>query len=259
MLFFKFFFIVNLLFILNYANAQNDSINYDEDSIVYVYEDPVTIRKIVKYEETLYRNWFLELSGFYFKFSNFHNICEKCGEYKSAITKSLYPILSNGIGITLSNVSKNRNIVYLMGISYSSYHEIFKYIEGNNLIIRTNNLYNYIDLNMGMGYWLLRKKMKVSILMNGFIISSELIRKSGYTLDYNDVRSVLDIKRANRDASLVLGGKVGFKIIVLNDQRIKLYVEPFSKVNFTSVLKYTQNYYLRRWSTGISFGIIYTL
>jgi hypothetical protein len=95
--------------------------------------------------------------------------------------------------------------------------------------------------------------------VDGKIIISKLLLSQGNTLDYSDFSKVLTNAEAKRDASLVLSGKLGLKLVFFNDKRIIFFFEPYTRGNFTSVLNYKKNYYLLRWANGLDYGFIYVL
>jgi hypothetical protein len=243
---------------LLFAQKDSDTINSDEDSIVYVYEAPLIIKKNITHKEEVYNSWFLDFFASSFSHSNVHRLCAACSDYKKEIGKSVNPVLDYGMGATITYLPEKRKILFATGLNYSSFHENFKHQKDSTGIITSKNKYNYLDLNIGMGYWFLRKK-KISFIVNGKIIISKLLLSQGNTLDYSDFSNVLSNAEAKRDANWLLSGKLGLKMIFFNDKRMKIFVEPFTRTNFTSVLSYKKNYYLMRWAKGLEFGLMYVL
>ena len=111
------------------------------------------------------------------------------------------------------------NIVYTLGISYTSFHENFEHKDDSSFNF---NATNYLGLNLGLGYWILRKRT-ISFIIAGELIGSKLTVSWGKTLDYTDLLKVLDNSLANRDASWVLSEKAGIKAIFLNNRRVKFF------------------------------------
>ncbi len=259
----KYYFLILFLeFLWLSVSAQSDSLNTEnsEDSIVYLIEHPVIINKSVTHEEEVYKNWFLELNGTAFFHINSYCTCDNLITYKTEMKKSNHSRLGNGIGFNIMNISNRRRLVYSIGTSYTAFRENFKQQENDSsLVVSFKNKYSYIDLNIGVGYWILRKRKHVSIIINSKLIGSKLLLNSGSTIDYKDVYKIITNDDANRDAKFVLSGVLGIKIIALNDRRLKIFAEPFTRANFTSVLDYAKHYYQRRWASGVAFGLIFTL
>ena len=256
-----FFSILFFTFYSLIVNAQSETLSIDEeDSIVYISEAPVIINKSITHKQEVYKSWFVEVYGSLFSHENSYCTCEKLISYKTEMKKSNNSGLGNGLGFSIMNVSNKRRLVYSFGIATSSFHENFKQQkDDSSLVVSFKNKYNYLDFSLGLGYWLRRKKEYVSVLIDAKLIGSKLMLSSGNTIDYKDVYKILTNGEANRDASWVLSGLAGIKIIALNNKRIKVFAEPFTRVNFTSVLDYKKHYYQRRWAYGVSIGIIYTI
>ncbi len=253
--------VLSFVMFFNGAIAQQDSLNTgnEEDSIVYIYEPPVLINRTVTKKEEIFNHWFFELTGSVFTHSNAHRICTECSEFKSEIKKSIQPKMGHGTGANLMYMPPGKiNLIYSFGISYASFHENFKHLNANAVLIKSQNKYNYLDLNLGFGYWAFRKR-KISFIINGKLIGSRLMLNQGNTLGYSNFSTVLDVNTTNRDANYVLSGKVGVKVLLFNNKRIKFFMEPFTRFNMTSVLKYKANYYLDRWGKGVEVGLIYVL
>ena len=245
-----------LLLFVYFSDAQTDStsVEEDEDSVVYVYEDPLIIKKTIEQKEEIYQKWFFELGGSGFKFTNDHLLCNQFTSYKNTIEQCTKPIGGYTLGGTL--IYNPKNISYSLGASYSSYLERFS--KTSDSIVKGINQYNYIDLSGNLGIWIFRKQKYVSFMLSGGLMISRLINSKGYTIDYLDLTKVITDKNAGRDAEWVGSTKFGLKMIFLNNMPVKIFIEPYTRVNFTSVLSYKDNYYLRRWAYGVQAGIIYT-
>ncbi len=241
-----------------FAQKKSSDVISEEDSIVYIYEKPYVVNQTITQKEDFFNHWFIQVSGSEFSYKNFHRICGECSEYKSEIKKSIHTSISYAMGVNLMYVPSKVNLVYSLGISYTSFHENFEHKNDSSFIIKAKNEYNYLDLNLGLGYWIFRKRA-ISFMLAGELIGSKLTVSRGKTLDYTDVFKVLDNSVANRDAGWVLSGKAGIKAIFFNDRRVKFFIEPFTRFNMTSALKYKKNYYLDRWVNGLEVGLIYVL
>jgi hypothetical protein len=248
--------LIILLLSICFSNAQSDSTSAEEedDSVVYIYETPLIIKQTVEQKEEIYQKWFFELGGSGFKFTNDHLLCNQFTSYKNTIEQCTKPIGGYTIGGTL--IYNPKNISYSLGASYSSYLERFS--KTSDSIVKGINQYNYIDLSGNLGIWIFRKQKYVSLLVNGGVMLSRLVSSKGYTIDYVDLTKVITDKSAGRDALWVGSTKFGLKMIFLNNKPIKIFIEPYTRVNFTSVLSYKDNYYLRRWAYGVQAGVIYT-
>ncbi len=237
--------------------AQNEmdstNVNTEEDSIVYIDVTPVIIKKTIEEEEVIFNNWYLDASMGTFLHSNKHCVCTDFVEYKNAINKQIEPILGNTFNLNLMYRPKKSNLIFLVGFSTSHFKD--RYTEDSSNLI-SKNKYNYADVRIGSGYWVNRKK-KVSLLVSFSFITSRLLNQMGTTLDYKDPLKEYTLVEADRSADWVLSGKLGAKIIFLTNKQMKLFIEPYSQVNFTSVLKYKAHYYQRRWGNGLNLGTIF--
>lgn len=253
------FLIFCIFFSSEYAKGQQDSIQVvEEDSVVYVYEPPVVIQKTVHQKEEVYDNWFLEFSASSFIHSNKHVLCEECYPYVKRIGESIKPIFGKNVGLKIVYKSNQSKIIYSLGISYTSFAEKFEHTDDSFKTVKSLNKYNYVDFKLGTGYWINRKG-NISFIVNGDLIFSKLVKRAGYTFDYFELSKPITVKDANREAAWVLGGRLGFKAVFFNNKRIKIFIEPYTQVNFTSVLRYRAHYYQRRWANGLGAGIIYVL
>jgi|GEM_PF-3897726 len=235
--------------------AQSDTLSSvpEEDSVVYVYEDPVIIKQTITKKEEVFQKWFLDITAAVFQYSDDHLLCSQFTGYKNIITQCTKP--SGGFSAGGKLMYNSGILNYSAGFSWTTYTEKFQYINNN---INGTNKYSYVDLNSNIGMWLFRKKKYVSLMPNGGLILSRLMQDQGYTISYTDLSQVITNKAAGRDADWVGSAQAGLKIIFLNNMPVKIYIEPYTRVNFTSTLYYKENYYLRRWACGIQAGIFYT-
>ena len=194
----------------------------EEDSIVYIYEKPYVISQTITQKEDFFNRWFIQVSGSAFGYKNYHKICGECSGYKSEIKKSIHPRISYGMGVNVMYIPTKVNIVYILGISYISFYENFEHKDDSSFIINAKNKYNYLDLNLGLGYWILRKRT-ISFIIAGELIGSKLTVSWGKTLDYTDLLKVLDNSLANRDASWVLSEKAGIKAIFFKQSSCEIF------------------------------------
>jgi len=228
-------------------------INLEQDSIVYIEKAPVIIQRTIEEEEVVFNNWYVDVSVGSFMHSNYHSICSNFNAYKSAMNHQFKPILGNGLGLNIMYRPERSNILFSVGVSTTHFKE--KYSK-DSATFKSKNKYDYVDVRIGAGYWFSRKK-NISLLVAVSLVTSKLINQAGTTLDYVDPTKEYRLEEINRSADWVLSGKLGTKIIFLNNKRLKFYIEPFSQVNFTSILRYNLNYYQRRWGNGVNLGTIF--
>ncbi|HVD98076.1 MAG TPA: hypothetical protein VNB90_07705 [Cytophagaceae bacterium] len=248
---------IALISIVSYA--QQDSTLAEEDSVVYIYEDPVVVRRAITQEENIYKHWFLELYGASFLYKNRHCLCEDLANYKAELRKVAKPLPGFGFGIGLRYNPSGKKITFSAGLASSSFRESFKHSDSLSGNINRKNIYQYLDLSTGVGYWLFRKS-KISLIPNVDLLLSRLLsNKDNKELDYSNPTLVLNSSDAHRDARWILGGQAALKFLFFNNRSIKLMLEPYMRMNFTSTLEYKDNYFLQRWTYGARLGLLYVL
>lgn len=225
-----------------------------EDSIVYVYEPPVVLEKSVRTEVTHYTPWFLTASTSVLTHKNFHRVCEDFSEYKNQITNAVHPTLGTGVSVSLGHLNKGQKTYWLAGAGFSSYKESFK---TDSTVV--SNEFSYSNISLGIGKWFFRKSNFFSLQVESQIEYSSLINSSGATLDYLKPEKVVSVTDAARESSSMVNGVLEIKMIFFNHKRVKLFLAPHTKVNFTSVLKYKPNYYECRWVHGAGLGLLFGL
>jgi hypothetical protein len=254
----KIVFLLSLIFIFllyNNLSAQSDTTSNAEDSIIYVYEEPLVVKQTVQKQEVIFNRWFLEMGVGLYNYSTYNYLCNNFADYESRIKSVDKPTWSNTGFVRVRYLIK-KNTFVSFGLSAAQKNESFN-VAG--AAIHSNNYYRYIDLRWGAGYWWGRQHKHISVMMSVEILTSKLVEKYGYTINYLSPYSTISLKEAGRDSQYLVSGRAGVKVIFFNNRRYKFFVEPYSQANINSTLKYKDNYFLQYWIKGVEVGFMVAL
>ncbi|MDB5256329.1 MAG: hypothetical protein JWM14_1024 [Chitinophagaceae bacterium] len=174
------------------------AVQINTDTVIII-EEPVVVTKTV-YVQKKTEKPITKLSAYYLSFNatgsvnkDHYDVCPTgdCEAYFDRLKQTTHPYLNNSYELSLSYSPSS--IYTELGLSYSIYRDKFSYTDLNNGNHEDLNKYQYLDINLGSGYWFKKKKRALSLLVLGGISASKLLSASGTTLSKKNSDSIVSL------------------------------------------------------------------
>jgi hypothetical protein len=240
--------ILFVLFVLN-ANAQEQPAQKTRRDTVYIYKEPLIIKKTVVWDPKVKRRWMADVfinTSYVF---NSYTYCS-CNPifnpvYKGAMSNSL----TYGAGINLSR--KFNKFVLTASIQYLSIRNKLSYKD-----TISNDSYNYINTGLLGGYQIGKKKF--TFIPAAGVVLTTLLGGSGKTIAAGDLNwQGLNISQQyyKTTIDLTLRLKLQYKL----SEHTAFFMEPYVLHDMQNITKNVAPFGLQRTITGINMGITFFL
>jgi len=236
------------LFVLN-VNAQEQPAQKTKRDTVYIYKDPLIIKKTVVWDPIVSTRWMLDVflnASYVF---NAYSYCS-CNPtfnpvYKSALSNSM----AYGAGI---NLSRKLNKFILTGsVQYLSVRNRLTYKD-----TVSNDTYNYINTGLLGGYQIGKKKFFI-IPTTGIVLTT-LLGGSGRTIAPGDLDwQGLNVSQQYYKTTIDL--TIRLKVQYEFGSYTAFFIEPFVLHDMQNIAKNASPFGLQRTITGINTGFTFLL
>jgi hypothetical protein len=250
-----FFYVLYFIFfsfsgLFGQTNPSNDNLPLESNDTVIILKTPVVVRKVLYIEEEVkLSTFFVEVFASPFQNFNYYNVCENCKPYLVKLKETTKPTLGYSAGANLMYM--NKHLYSSVGVAHTNVREIFNYPG----LSKSINNFNYLDINLSGGYRM--KSKRLSVIITGGGIMSQLLSLKGNTISEADTNSMVDIRSQNQFRKTSYSFTLSLKLIYELSYKFSILAEPFYRGDITSITQRKELYAEQRNFLGTKLGVVY--